>query len=41
MRAKVFLETERLVLRRLVPSDAELLFALGSDRKEIGKLLAA
>jgi RimJ/RimL family protein N-acetyltransferase len=27
----VFLETERLVLRRLVPADAELLFELDSD----------
>ena len=32
--ADVFLETERLVLRRLVPADAALLFELDSETAE-------
>ncbi|HBE49697.1 MAG TPA: N-acetyltransferase, partial [Cyanobacteria bacterium UBA11369] len=35
MPAKVFLETERLILRQFTESDAENLFELDSDREVI------
>ena len=35
MSGNVFLETEHLVLRRLVRTDAELLFAMDSDAEVV------